>query len=44
MFESIGTEFLSTNAQSPQVMVSVNGLPALCPNLNCDYVYIAPTA
>jgi hypothetical protein len=44
MFEPIGLEFLYSDAQSPQVIVDVDGLPALCVNLNCDYAYVAATA
>lgn len=44
MFAPVGLEFLYSNAQSPQVLVDVDGLPALCPNLNCDYAYVAASA
>lgn len=44
MFEPVGLEFLFSDAQSPQVLVDVDGLPALCVNLNCNYAYIAATA
>ena len=44
MFEPIGLEFLYSDAQAPQVLVDVDGLPALCVNLNCDYTYEAATA
>lgn len=40
MFEPVGLEFLYSDAQSPQVLVDVDGLPALCVNLNCDYAYV----
>lgn len=40
MFEPVGLEFLYTDAQAPQVLVDVDGLPALCVNLNCDYTYV----
>lgn len=43
MFEPVGLEFLYSDAQLPQVLVNVDGLPALCMNLNCDYNYIAST-
>jgi hypothetical protein len=42
MFEPVGLEFLYSDAQSPQVLVNVDGLPALCVNLNCDYNYVEP--
>ena len=44
MFEPIGLDFLSTSAQTPQVLVSVDGIAALCPDLNCNYSYISSTA
>ena len=44
MFEPVGLEFLYTDAQSPQVLVTVDDLPALCVNLNCDYAYVEPGA
>jgi hypothetical protein len=31
---------LYTVAQNPQVLVTVDGLPAVCPAANCDYSYI----
>lgn len=40
MFEPIGLEFLYTDAKNPQVLVNVDGLPALCVNMNCDYAYV----
>lgn len=43
MFEPVGLEFLYTDAKSPQVMVDIDGLPAVCPNLNCDYAYVRAT-
>jgi hypothetical protein len=39
MFEPIPLEFLSTNTQTPQVLVTVDGFAALCANLTCDYSY-----
>lgn len=39
MFEPVPLEFLRTEAQAPQVLVKVNGIDALCPNLNCDFIY-----
>ena len=41
MFNSIGTEFLYSDANSPQVLVTIDGLEAFCPALNCDYKYVA---
>ena len=39
IMEPIPLEFLSTNVSSPQVLVSINGLNAVCPGFNCDYLY-----
>ncbi len=39
MFEPVSLEFLSTPVTEPQVKVTINGTQAVCPNLNCDYVY-----
>ena len=33
-------EFLVSDSQSPPVLVTVDGLEAVCPLLNCDYSYI----
>ena len=44
MFEPVGLEFLYSDAQSPQALVVVDGLPALCVNLNCNYNYVAAAA
>lgn len=44
MFEPVGMEFLYTDATSPQVLVNIDGLPAVCPNLNCDFAYVQATA
>jgi len=44
MFEPVGLEFLYSNAVKPQVTVEVDGIPALCMNLNCDYTYVTPSA
>lgn len=40
MFEPIPLEFLYSDAQKPQVMISVNGVDGVCPEFNCDYVYV----
>jgi len=40
MFEPIPLEFLYADAQKPQVLVSVNGIDAVCPDFTCDYLYI----
>jgi len=44
MMEPIPLEFLTTNATSPQVRVSINGFDAVCPDFNCDYMYVPTTA
>jgi hypothetical protein len=43
LFESIPLDMLYTEATKPQVLVNVNGIPALCANLNCDYMYTTPS-
>jgi hypothetical protein len=40
MFEPIPLEFLYSDAQKPQVIISVNGIAGVCPDFNCDYLYI----
>jgi hypothetical protein len=42
MFEPVPMEFLRSDAQTPQVIVTINGLEALCSNLNCDFLYTTP--
>jgi hypothetical protein len=44
MFEPIPMEMLYTPAKNPQVIVKVNGIPAVCPAQNCDYSYVAATS
>jgi len=39
MFEPMGLEFIKTDSQKPQVLVTIDGIVALCPNDNCDYTY-----
>ena len=34
---------LYTDAQQPQVMIKVNGIAGVCPEFNCDYVYVDAT-
>jgi len=44
-FEPIPMEMMYTDEQKPQVLVTTEGLPAVCINKSqCDYSYIAPTA
>ena len=40
-WDSIPMEMLYTPVFKPQVRVQVNGLDAVCPEQNCDYVYKA---
>lgn len=42
MFEPIPLEFLRSDAQAPQVLVTIDGTEAICTNLNCDYYVVAP--
>lgn len=44
LFSPIGLDFIYTSVTKPQVVVNVDGLPALCVNLNCDYAYVASTS
>jgi hypothetical protein len=44
MFEPVHLEFLTSDAQSPQVLVIVDGIVALCADLNCDYEYVTSDA
>lgn len=36
-------EFLRTYEEKPQVIVSVDGEPAVCHNMTCDFTYVEPT-
>jgi len=38
-YDTIPYEFLFTAETEPQIMVSVNGLPAVCASLSCGYSY-----
>lgn len=40
MFEPVPLSMLYTDAQKPQVLISVNGIEGVCPEFNCDYVYV----
>lgn len=42
-YEGIPFEFLRTYETEPQVLVTVNGEPAVCHNLTCGFKYIEPT-
>jgi hypothetical protein len=41
-YEPIPFEWLRTYETKPQVVVSVNGEPAVCHNMTCDYNYTVP--
>jgi hypothetical protein len=41
-YEPIPFEFLRTYETKPQVLVTVNGEPAACHGLECDYQFIEP--
>jgi hypothetical protein len=43
-YEPIPFEFLYTNETTPQVIVSVDGIPAVCGSLECGFTYVQPTA
>jgi hypothetical protein len=40
-YKFIPFDFLYTDETEPQVIVSVDGMPALCKNLACGYTYSA---
>ena len=42
MFEPLPLEFMYTDASQPQVIISVNGIDGVCPDFNCDFLYIEP--
>jgi hypothetical protein len=41
-YEPIPYEWLKSYVEEPQVLVSVNGTPAVCHNLNCGFNFIEP--
>lgn len=43
-FEPIPMEMLFTSVTKPQVLMTINGLEALCASADCDYEYVAPTS
>ena len=43
-YEPMPFEYLYTNESSPQIIVSVDGIEAVCDSLQCNYNYISPTA
>lgn len=38
-FPVIPMEMLSTDAQTPQILINIDGTPAMCLDLNCDFTY-----
>jgi hypothetical protein len=44
MFEPVPMEMLYTSVTRPQILVEVDGVPAACVNLNCDYLYTSSSA
>ena len=43
-FEPVPFEFLYTVETTPQVIINVDGIEAVCDSLKCGYAYEAPTA
>ncbi len=43
-YEPVPFEFMYTNEVNPQVIVSVDGLEAVCDSLDCGFRYIEPTS
>ena len=43
-YEPVPFEFLYTEESSPQVIVSIDGVEAVCHSLNCDYNYVQPAS
>lgn len=41
-YEPIPFEFIRTFEEKPQLIVTVNDVPAVCHNLTCDFTYIEP--
>lgn len=41
-YEPVPFEFLHTAEKAPQVLVTVDGLEAVCASLNCSYTYVDP--
>jgi hypothetical protein len=44
MYEPVPFEFLYTNESAPQIIVTVDGIEAVCDSLSCNYNYEVPTA
>jgi hypothetical protein len=43
-YEPVPFEFLYTIEDKPQVIVSIDGIEAVCDSLDCGYNYVAPTS
>lgn len=43
-YEPVPFEFLYTNESNPQVIVSVDSIPAVCAGLSCDFTYETATS
>ena len=43
-YEPVPFDFLYTVESTPQVIVTVDGVEAVCASLNCNYNYVAPIA
>lgn len=44
MFEPVPLSMLYTDAQQPQVLLTVNGIEGVCPEFNCDYIYVSTSS
>ena len=43
-YDYLPFDYLYTNEEMPQILVDVNGMPAVCKSLDCGYTYEEPTA
>ena len=43
-YDYIPFDYLFTDETTPQVIVDIGGMPALCTSLDCGYSYEAPSA
>ena len=43
-YDYLPFDYLYTNEEAPQILIDVNGMPALCKSLDCGYTYEDPTA
>jgi hypothetical protein len=41
-YEPIPFEFIRTYEEEPQLIVTVNEIPAVCKNLSCNFTYVEP--